>query len=52
MKILELLRYSLWALWEKRAMRLPPAKIQAIQERRFRRMLRLAVERSAFYRRK
>src|SRR3954451_10165191 len=52
MKILQLLNFSVWALWQKRAMRLSPAKIRAIQERRLRRMLRRAVEKSPFYRRK
>ena len=52
MKILEFVSYSVWALWLKRAMRFSPAKLRAVQERRFRRMLRLAVERSPFYRRK
>src|SRR3954451_22603795 len=52
MKILRFLNYSVWALWQKRVMRLPPAKVQAIQQRRLCRMLGLAVERSPFYRRK
>src|SRR5213593_12524 len=52
MKIIELLYYSVWALWEKQAMRLSPTRLRAVQERRLRRVLRLAVEKSPFYRRK
>src|SRR5437764_15020952 len=52
MNVPKLLTYSIWGLWQKRVTHLPPEQLRRLQEKRFRRTLRLAGERSAFYRHK
>src|SRR5947209_11697720 len=46
------LNLLLWALRQGRVSRLPPRRVAAIQRRRLRRLLKLAVRRSPFYARK
>lgn len=50
--VIDTLRLSLWMVWQSAASRAGPERIQALQQRRFRRLLRHAVARSTFYREK
>src|SRR5688500_7367912 len=52
MSVFEAVRLALWTLQQFGPSRTDPAHIRLIQERRFRRLLRGAVELSPFYREK
>jgi phenylacetate-CoA ligase len=52
MGIFNTVRFSLWGLQQKRIPFLPPERVQAIQERRLRKLLRYAAKQSPFYREK
>lgn len=44
--------FALWALWQGRVARMPPERVEALQQARLRRLLRRVAERSPFYREK
>lgn len=52
MSLLDTARFFAWALCQCRKKRVSPQRLQAVQDRRLRRLLRYAAERSPFYRRK
>ena len=52
MSLIETVRYSVWGMRQYRASRFSPERIRDLQERRLRRLLRHAAERSPFYREK
>jgi phenylacetate-CoA ligase len=52
MELLDTARFLLWGVWHYRAVRMSPAALRAVQQRRLRRLLRHAAARSPFYRAK
>jgi phenylacetate-CoA ligase len=50
MKLLDLARFSLWSLQQRRVLALSPERVQERQARRLRRLLHAVVQRSSFYR--
>jgi phenylacetate-CoA ligase len=52
MNPLEVIRFGLWALRQKRVTRMTPDEVLAVQHSRLRKLLRRVVERSPFYRRR